>query len=164
MARKEPSLPSLQGSRVRACASLLAAPGLAGMFSQVQPWRCPVVHDPWSECLIYLFCFGTGRGKDTLAGGDEDSSARSAARPALAQCRALSVDCTGPGSPRRLYLSVQVRPGAFKHMRGPAECPTGSCEGGSTEGELGTCFVPLWAAKLLAAHPPVRHGWSNLLY
>nr|XP_019610077.1 PREDICTED: kinesin-like protein KIFC3 isoform X1 [Rhinolophus sinicus] len=49
----------------------------------------------------------TGRGKDTLAGGDEDSSARSAARPALAQCRALSVDCTGPGSPRRLYLSVQ---------------------------------------------------------
>ncbi|XP_032983267.1 kinesin-like protein KIFC3 isoform X5 [Rhinolophus ferrumequinum] len=50
----------------------------------------------------------TGRGKDTLAGGDEDSSARSAARPALAQCRALSVDCTGPGSPRRLYLSVQV--------------------------------------------------------
>nr|XP_019610086.1 PREDICTED: kinesin-like protein KIFC3 isoform X2 [Rhinolophus sinicus] len=50
----------------------------------------------------------TGRGKDTLAGGDEDSSARSAARPALAQCRALSVDCTGPGSPRRLYLSVQA--------------------------------------------------------
>ncbi|KAM8774954.1 kinesin-like protein KIFC3 isoform 2-T2 [Rhynchonycteris naso] len=50
----------------------------------------------------------TGRGKDTPAGGDEDSGARSAARPALAQCRALSTDCTGPGSPRRLYLSVQV--------------------------------------------------------
>ncbi|KAM7058258.1 kinesin-like protein KIFC3 isoform 2-T2 [Molossus nigricans] len=50
----------------------------------------------------------TGRGKDTLAGGDEDSGARSAARPALAQCRALSVGCTGPGSPRRLYLSVQA--------------------------------------------------------
>ncbi|KAM8774955.1 kinesin-like protein KIFC3 isoform 3-T4 [Rhynchonycteris naso] len=49
----------------------------------------------------------TGRGKDTPAGGDEDSGARSAARPALAQCRALSTDCTGPGSPRRLYLSVQ---------------------------------------------------------
>ncbi|EPQ12254.1 Kinesin-like protein KIFC3 [Myotis brandtii] len=41
-----------------------------------------------------------GRGKDTPAGGDEDSGARSGARPALAQCRAL-------GSPRRLYLSVQ---------------------------------------------------------
>ncbi|XP_054435364.1 kinesin-like protein KIFC3 isoform X3 [Pteronotus mesoamericanus] len=50
----------------------------------------------------------TGRGKDTPAGSDEDPGARSAARPALAQCRALSVDCTGPGSPRRLYLSVQV--------------------------------------------------------
>ncbi|XP_066100102.1 kinesin-like protein KIFC3 isoform X6 [Saccopteryx bilineata] len=50
----------------------------------------------------------TGRGKDTPAGGDEDSGARSAARPALAQCRALSTDCAGPGSPRRLYLSVQV--------------------------------------------------------
>ncbi|XP_066204272.1 kinesin-like protein KIFC3 isoform X2 [Saccopteryx leptura] len=49
----------------------------------------------------------TGRGKDTPAGGDEDSGARSAARPALAQCRALSTDCAGPGSPRRLYLSVQ---------------------------------------------------------
>ncbi|KAM9192056.1 kinesin-like protein KIFC3 isoform 2-T2 [Dugong dugon] len=49
----------------------------------------------------------TGRGKDTLAGCDEDSSARSAARPALAQCRALSVDWAGPGSPHRLYLAVQ---------------------------------------------------------
>ncbi|XP_058383888.1 kinesin-like protein KIFC3 isoform X1 [Diceros bicornis minor] len=49
----------------------------------------------------------TGRGKDTPAGGDEDSSARSAARPALAQCRALSVDWAGPGSPHRLYLTVQ---------------------------------------------------------
>ncbi|XP_053458671.1 kinesin-like protein KIFC3 isoform X3 [Nycticebus coucang] len=49
----------------------------------------------------------TGRGKDTLVCGDEDSSARSAVRPALAQCRALSVDWTGPGSPRGLYLTVQ---------------------------------------------------------
>ncbi|XP_040354073.1 kinesin-like protein KIFC3 isoform X3 [Herpailurus yagouaroundi] len=50
----------------------------------------------------------TGRGKDTPVSGDEDSSARSAARPALAQCRALSVDWAGPGSPHRLYLTVQV--------------------------------------------------------
>ncbi|XP_070356521.1 kinesin-like protein KIFC3 isoform X7 [Equus asinus] len=50
----------------------------------------------------------TGRGKDTPAGGDEDSGARSAGRPALAQCRALSVDWAGPGSPHRLYLTVQV--------------------------------------------------------
>ncbi|XP_049720419.1 kinesin-like protein KIFC3 isoform X2 [Elephas maximus indicus] len=49
----------------------------------------------------------TGRGKDTPTGSDEDSSARSAAHPALAQCRALSVDWAGPGSPRRLYLAVQ---------------------------------------------------------
>ncbi|XP_037372355.2 kinesin-like protein KIFC3 isoform X2 [Talpa occidentalis] len=50
----------------------------------------------------------TARGKDTPAGGDEDSGARSAARPALAQCRALSVDWAGPGSPHRLYLTVQA--------------------------------------------------------
>nr|XP_004663566.1 kinesin-like protein KIFC3 isoform X4 [Jaculus jaculus] len=50
----------------------------------------------------------TGRGKDTLAVGEEDSSARFAARPALAQCRALSVDWAGPGSPHRIYLTVQV--------------------------------------------------------
>ncbi|XP_059238246.1 kinesin-like protein KIFC3 isoform X3 [Mustela nigripes] len=49
----------------------------------------------------------TGRGRDTLVSSDEDSSARSAARPALAQCRALSVDWAGPGSPHRLYLTVQ---------------------------------------------------------
>nr|XP_031314221.1 kinesin-like protein KIFC3 [Camelus dromedarius] len=49
----------------------------------------------------------TGRGKDTPAGGDEDSGTRSAARPALAQCRALSVDWAGPGSPHKLYLTVQ---------------------------------------------------------
>ncbi|XP_060041448.1 kinesin-like protein KIFC3 isoform X6 [Erinaceus europaeus] len=49
----------------------------------------------------------TGRGKDTPASGDEDASARGAARPALAQCRALSVDWAGPGSPHRLYLTVQ---------------------------------------------------------
>nr|XP_045010482.1 kinesin-like protein KIFC3 isoform X1 [Jaculus jaculus] len=50
----------------------------------------------------------TGRGKDTLAVGEEDSSARFAARPALAQCRALSVDWAGPGSPHRIYLTVQA--------------------------------------------------------
>ncbi|PNI63623.1 KIFC3 isoform 1, partial [Pan troglodytes] len=50
----------------------------------------------------------TGRGKDTPVCGDEDSSARSAARPALAQCRALSVDWAGPGSPHGLYLTLQV--------------------------------------------------------
>ncbi|XP_034880998.1 kinesin-like protein KIFC3 isoform X1 [Mirounga leonina] len=49
----------------------------------------------------------TGRGKDTPVSSDEDSGARSAARPALAQCRALSVDWAGPGSPHRLYLTVQ---------------------------------------------------------
>ncbi|XP_073883189.1 kinesin-like protein KIFC3 isoform X4 [Macaca fascicularis] len=50
----------------------------------------------------------TGRGKDTPVCGDEDSSARSAARPALAQCRALSVDWAGPGSPHGLYLTLQA--------------------------------------------------------
>ncbi|XP_030897741.1 kinesin-like protein KIFC3 isoform X1 [Leptonychotes weddellii] len=49
----------------------------------------------------------TGCGKDTPVSSDEDSGARSAARPALAQCRALSVDWAGPGSPHRLYLTVQ---------------------------------------------------------
>ncbi|KAK7804470.1 hypothetical protein U0070_022088 [Myodes glareolus] len=49
----------------------------------------------------------TGRGKDTLTGGEEDSSSRTAARPSLAQCRALSVDWPGPRSPHRLYLTVQ---------------------------------------------------------
>ncbi|XP_057609563.1 kinesin-like protein KIFC3 isoform X1 [Chionomys nivalis] len=46
----------------------------------------------------------TGRGKDTLTGGEEDLSSR---RPSLAQCRALSVDWPGPRSPHRLYLTVQ---------------------------------------------------------
>uniref|UniRef100_A0A2K6EQ19 Kinesin family member C3 n=1 Tax=Propithecus coquereli TaxID=379532 RepID=A0A2K6EQ19_PROCO len=50
----------------------------------------------------------TGRGKDTPVCGDEESGARSTVRPALAQCRALSVDWTGPGSPHGLYLTVQV--------------------------------------------------------
>ncbi|XP_051025180.1 kinesin-like protein KIFC3 isoform X2 [Acomys russatus] len=51
----------------------------------------------------------TGRGKDTLTGGsEEDSTARTAARPSLAQCRALSVDWPGPRSPHRLYLTVQA--------------------------------------------------------
>ncbi|XP_012503292.1 PREDICTED: kinesin-like protein KIFC3 [Propithecus coquereli] len=49
----------------------------------------------------------TGRGKDTPVCGDEESGARSTVRPALAQCRALSVDWTGPGSPHGLYLTVQ---------------------------------------------------------
>ncbi|XP_008833095.1 kinesin-like protein KIFC3 isoform X2 [Nannospalax galili] len=49
----------------------------------------------------------TGHGRDTLGGGEEDSSARTAVRPALAQCRALSVDWAGPRSPHRLYLTVQ---------------------------------------------------------
>ncbi|XP_063103465.1 kinesin-like protein KIFC3 isoform X6 [Cavia porcellus] len=50
----------------------------------------------------------TGRGRDTLVGVDEDSSTRVAARPGLAQCRALSVEWADPGSPRKLYLTVQV--------------------------------------------------------
>uniref|UniRef100_A0A8D1M5W4 Kinesin-like protein n=1 Tax=Sus scrofa TaxID=9823 RepID=A0A8D1M5W4_PIG len=50
----------------------------------------------------------TGRGKDTPASSsEEDSGVRSAARPALAQCRAVSVDWAGPGSPHRLYLTLQ---------------------------------------------------------
>ncbi|XP_055477592.1 kinesin-like protein KIFC3 isoform X2 [Psammomys obesus] len=49
----------------------------------------------------------TGRGKDILTGGEEDSTARSTARPSLAQCRALSVDWPRPRSPHRLYLTVQ---------------------------------------------------------
>ncbi|KAM6177499.1 kinesin-like protein KIFC3 isoform 3-T3 [Erethizon dorsatum] len=49
----------------------------------------------------------TGRGRDTQVGGDEDSSARVASRPGLAQCRALSVEWADPGSPRKLYLTVQ---------------------------------------------------------
>uniref|UniRef100_A0A8D1RPS9 Kinesin-like protein n=1 Tax=Sus scrofa TaxID=9823 RepID=A0A8D1RPS9_PIG len=50
----------------------------------------------------------TGRGKDTPASSsEEDSGIRSAARPALAQCRAVSVDWAGPGSPHRLYLTLQ---------------------------------------------------------
>lgn len=69
-----------------------------------------MVHGQQSELLTYL-CPGTGRGRETLAGSDEDSSARVAARPALAQCRALSVDWAGTGSPHRLYLTVQVSPG-----------------------------------------------------
>ncbi|XP_004625999.1 kinesin-like protein KIFC3 isoform X6 [Octodon degus] len=50
----------------------------------------------------------TGRGRDTLVGRDEDSSARVAARPGLAQCRARSVEWADSGSPRKLYLTVQV--------------------------------------------------------
>ncbi|XP_029388232.1 kinesin-like protein KIFC3 isoform X1 [Mus pahari] len=49
----------------------------------------------------------TGRGKDILPSGEEDSTSRTAARPSLAQCRALSVDWPGPRSPHRLYLTVQ---------------------------------------------------------
>ncbi|XP_012974931.2 kinesin-like protein KIFC3 isoform X1 [Mesocricetus auratus] len=50
----------------------------------------------------------TGRGRDTLTGGEEDSCARTVTRPSLAQCRALSVDWPGPRSPHRLYLTVQA--------------------------------------------------------
>ncbi|XP_029336258.1 kinesin-like protein KIFC3 isoform X1 [Mus caroli] len=49
----------------------------------------------------------TGRGKDILPSGEEDSTSWTAARPSLAQCRALSVDWPGPRSPHRLYLTVQ---------------------------------------------------------
>ncbi|KAJ8792021.1 hypothetical protein J1605_020223 [Eschrichtius robustus] len=60
--------------------------------SSVKKWAAPLI---------------PGRGRDSPAGGDEDSSTRSAARPALAQCRALSVDWASPGSPHRLYLTLQ---------------------------------------------------------
>ncbi|EDL87302.1 rCG39096 [Rattus norvegicus] len=63
----------------------------------------------------------TGRGKDTLPGGEEDSTSRSAARPSLAQCRALSVDWPGPRSPHRLYLTVQV--GGSLASGGAQACP-----------------------------------------
>ncbi|MXQ86500.1 hypothetical protein E5288_WYG003086 [Bos mutus] len=72
----------------------------------------PVFESPVLGCLKVLDAFDshipqTGRGKDSPAGGDEDLGTRSAARPALAQCRALSVDWAGPGSPHRLYLTLQ---------------------------------------------------------
>ncbi|XP_055993104.1 kinesin-like protein KIFC3 isoform X2 [Sorex fumeus] len=66
----------------------------------------------------------TGRGKDTSAsGGDEDSGPRGAARPALAHCRALSVDWAGSGSPHRLYLTVQALrdKGCESKSQGPRE-------------------------------------------
>ncbi|XP_055993103.1 kinesin-like protein KIFC3 isoform X1 [Sorex fumeus] len=67
----------------------------------------------------------TGRGKDTSAsGGDEDSGPRGAARPALAHCRALSVDWAGSGSPHRLYLTVQQAlrdKGCESKSQGPRE-------------------------------------------
>lgn len=81
--------------------------------SRAQPWP-----GQWSEHLTYLLCPGTGRGKDIPASGDEDASTRSAARPALAQCQALSVDWAGPGSPHRLYVTVQVSTGACRNVRG----------------------------------------------
>lgn len=69
-----------------------------------------VVFDLQPKLSAHLsVCPGTGRGKDILTGGgEEDSTARTAARPSLAQCRALSVDWPGPRSPHRLYLTVQV--------------------------------------------------------
>lgn len=67
-----------------------------------------------SSQICYLICLSvfpeTGRGKDILPSGEEDSTSRTAARPSLAQCRALSVDWPGPRSPHRLYLTVQVNP------------------------------------------------------
>ncbi|XP_043842946.1 kinesin-like protein KIFC3 isoform X2 [Dromiciops gliroides] len=49
----------------------------------------------------------TGLRKDTLGGGEEDSG-QTSTHPTPAQRRALSVDWSGPGSPRGLYLTVQV--------------------------------------------------------
>lgn len=116
-----PGPPCAQGRRVRACGSLLAAPGPARSAepsSATALWTA--VSGQASSGLTCLLCPGTGRGKDTPAGGDEDSGARSAGRPALAQCRALSVDWAGPGSPHRLYLTVQVSPGALRNVPGGA--------------------------------------------
>lgn len=166
----------VQGRRVGACASLLTAPGLAGACaSRAQPQPCPAARDQQPERLTYLSCPGTGRGRDTQAGGDEESGARSAARLALAQCRALSVDCAGPGSPRRLYLSVQVSTGGFQHGRvQPGRCAcffwasaTGSLQASGGKERQRESQGPAWClfAKLLAGHPPARlYRWSNLLY
>ncbi|XP_007946255.1 kinesin-like protein KIFC3 [Orycteropus afer afer] len=75
----------------------------------------------------------TGRGKDTAAGSDEDSSARSATRPTLAQCRALSVDWAGPRSPRRFYLAVQVENLKEKLLRQAQEVSHLPSEPGGTD-------------------------------
>ncbi|XP_036606589.1 kinesin-like protein KIFC3 isoform X1 [Trichosurus vulpecula] len=49
----------------------------------------------------------TGLSKDTV-GGSEENSGQTSTRPTPAQRQALSVDWSGPGSPRRLYLTVQA--------------------------------------------------------
>ncbi|XP_072492796.1 kinesin-like protein KIFC3 isoform X4 [Notamacropus eugenii] len=49
----------------------------------------------------------TGLSKDTVADSEENSG-QTSTRPTLAQHQALSVDWPGPGSPRRLYLTVQA--------------------------------------------------------
>ncbi|XP_010860271.1 PREDICTED: kinesin-like protein KIFC3 [Bison bison bison] len=89
--------------------NLGATPSLRGLWRSL--WLCdpPVLGRALVVSPRVLPAAGKqGRGKDSPAGGDEDSGTRSAARPALAQCRALSVDWAGPGSPHRLYLTLQV--------------------------------------------------------
>lgn len=127
-----------------------------------------------SQSLTHLFCPGAGRGKDTPASGDEDSGARSGARPALAQCRALSVDRAGPGSPRRLYLSLQVSTGGLPDHKGSSQgcvsCPL-SCSAGSLQASWGKEApregrgpVSCVFAKLRTAHAPGSlPGRSGLL-
>lgn len=96
-------------------------------------------------------CPGTGRGKDTLTGGEEDSSSR---RPSLAQCRALSVDWPGPRSPHRLYLTVQVSMGHQMQGQGVASVPgplSSSSVPGRRTGDLpGTCWLALCSPQLKA--------------
>lgn len=100
-------------------------------------------------------CPGTGRGRDTLTGGEEDSCARTVTRPSLAQCRALSVDWPGPRSPHRLYLTVQVS--VDYQMRGEGECGQGAGSSGLQQlgqvgrraGDLpGTCWLAVTAESL----------------
>lgn len=97
---------------VRPHEALLATPGQVGGGKAELSSLWPVVFSQQPSMSFHLpVCPGTGRGKDTLTGGEEDSSTRTAARPSLAQCRALSVDWPGPRSPHRLYLTVQVSVG-----------------------------------------------------
>ncbi|XP_074141973.1 kinesin-like protein KIFC3 isoform X6 [Sminthopsis crassicaudata] len=49
----------------------------------------------------------TGLGKDTV-GGSEENSGHTSTQSATAQRRALKANLSGSGSPRRLYLTVQV--------------------------------------------------------
>lgn len=163
----------MPGRHVRACESLLAAelPLVCERRAKPQPWPLiPGQQPPTSiRHLTCLFCPGTGRGKDSSACGDEDSGTRSAARPALAQCRALSVDWAGPGSPHRLYLTLQVSLGAVRNSgclagqvcRGPLN--TGRWAPPGKEAAKGTGRTP--PAKLLHSTPTLSLPvWGNLLY